>query len=190
CPTTATGDQGDQSRAHTNGNGHVPVTVCHLLGNGGYHVLTFDQHALPAHLGHGDLYPVPADGCPTTATEQPAAPGTGGTTETGTDGTTEDAVVVPPTTGLTVTPAAQVLGVQEIRTGSATPVASKGSSAAPATVLGTQALAPNAAARVAPATGLLPNTGADDVMLPLLGGLGLVAAGAGMVARRRTRTEA
>jgi LPXTG-motif cell wall-anchored protein len=59
--------QGDER-----GNGHTPVTVCHLLGNGSYNLLTFDDNALQAHQGHGDIYPVPADGCPE-GEEAPAA---------------------------------------------------------------------------------------------------------------------
>ena len=63
------GNGGSNAQAN-GGTGHTPVTVCHRLGNGGYHVLTMDDSALKAHLGHGDLYPVPADGCP----PAPAAP--------------------------------------------------------------------------------------------------------------------
>lgn len=40
------------------------VTVCHVTGNG-YNLLTFNANALSAHLGHGDIYPVPDNGCPT-----------------------------------------------------------------------------------------------------------------------------
>ncbi len=75
------------SNAHANGGtGHTPVTVCHRLGNGGYHVLTMDDSALKAHLGHGDLYPVPADGCPAAPakTKTPAEnPGTKGPEHSG-----------------------------------------------------------------------------------------------------------
>src|SRR4051794_4299422 len=56
------------------GEGHTPVTVCHREGNGSYHVITFDDDALPAHLAHGDISPVPADGCPASET----SPGGGG----------------------------------------------------------------------------------------------------------------
>lgn len=41
-----------------NGGGHTPVVVCH---NG--QALTIDDDALDAHLSHGDLYPVPVEGC-------------------------------------------------------------------------------------------------------------------------------
>ena len=36
------------------------VTVCHILGNGSYNLLTFDDSALPAHVAHGDHAPEPA----------------------------------------------------------------------------------------------------------------------------------
>ena len=38
------------------------VTVCHKAG-GKYKALTVSASALPAHLAHGDVYPVPAAGC-------------------------------------------------------------------------------------------------------------------------------
>ena len=67
------GNANGGSNANANGGtGHTPVTVCHRLGNGGYHVLTMDDSALKAHLGHGDLYPVPADGCPAAPAKAPA----------------------------------------------------------------------------------------------------------------------
>jgi LPXTG-motif cell wall-anchored protein len=56
-----------------NGAGHTPVTVCHHLGNDGYIVITFDENALEKHLeNHGDIYPVPAEGCPETEEEAAA----------------------------------------------------------------------------------------------------------------------
>jgi len=30
------------------------VKVCHRTGNGGAHVIEISEHAVPAHLGHGD----------------------------------------------------------------------------------------------------------------------------------------
>src|SRR5438552_1861437 len=42
------------------------VTICHRTGSESnpYVVITIDENALPAHLEHGDLYPVPVNGCP------------------------------------------------------------------------------------------------------------------------------
>jgi len=48
-----------------NDNSHLPVMVCHLLGNGGYILLTTDDSALEAHLGHGDMLPGEQGNCPT-----------------------------------------------------------------------------------------------------------------------------
>jgi len=61
------------------------IHICHRLGNGGYNEITIDDDALPAHLAHGDIYPVPEGGCP--------GPPTSSTT------TTQPIIVVgPPTT--------------------------------------------------------------------------------------------
>src|SRR5205823_5607066 len=42
------------------------VSICHLTGSPqhAYREITINCHALPAHLAHGDLYPVPPEGCP------------------------------------------------------------------------------------------------------------------------------
>jgi hypothetical protein len=42
------------------------VTICHRTGSpsNSYVVITVDENALPAHLDHGDVYPVPPNGCP------------------------------------------------------------------------------------------------------------------------------
>jgi LPXTG-motif cell wall-anchored protein len=40
------------------GKGHTPVTVCHLLGNGDFNIITIDEEALDAHISHGDTYPI------------------------------------------------------------------------------------------------------------------------------------
>ena len=44
------GNGGSNAKAN-GGTGHTPVTVCHRLGNGGYHVLTMDDSALKACQG-------------------------------------------------------------------------------------------------------------------------------------------
>jgi hypothetical protein len=46
-------------------NGHDPITLCHKTGNGYIILTTPDSSSLQGHLGHGDIYPVPANGCPT-----------------------------------------------------------------------------------------------------------------------------
>lgn len=33
------------------------VDVCHIEGNGSYHLINISENALPAHLGHGDALP-------------------------------------------------------------------------------------------------------------------------------------
>lgn len=168
--------------------GHVRVTVCHLLGNGGYHELTFDEHALPAHEAHGDLYPVPAAGCPTEAPEE-TVPGTtpeGEDTpgdDTPADDTTPAEVLPGDDTTADHTPVesdAVVAGVEERDTTSANDDAE---------VLGVEAFA--GANRAAPVTGplagILPQTGAGQLGLAAAAGVILLGAGATMVARRRTQ---
>ena len=189
-----TPSKGSKQNAH--GHGHTPVTVCHLLGNGGYHLLTMDDNALKAHLGHGDLYPVPADGCPAPTAPESESPETSGTPAAPEQpATPEDTAPEVPT--VPTEPSTELLTpVPGDSTGEGTTTEVRGP-----VVLGVEAIrdgstpartAPGAA-RVAPvagpATGLLPNTGAGELMLPLLGGLGLVAAGAGLVARRRTQPQ-
>ena len=186
------------SKQNPRGYGHTPVTVCHLRGNGTYIEITFDENALDAHKNHGDLYPVPAGGCPATADEagvdedagvdeeagvdedagvdeesdleQPAvpgaddAPGAGVTTDTEVAGVDAEAGAVQN----------EVLGVQAEADAAAeadatTAAGTSGATGAPA----------NAAA------GILPNTGAGQFGLALLAGLGLLAAGAAVLARRR-----
>ena len=36
------------------------MKVCHVTGNGTYHVIEIDHHALQAHLNHGDSQDVPS----------------------------------------------------------------------------------------------------------------------------------
>ncbi len=153
--------------------GHVRVTVCHVLGNGGYHELTFDEHALSAHEAHGDLYPVPAEGCPAETAEEPAP----GTTLEG-DDTPAEVVADDATTEDDAT----VAGVEELAgTTTAQP--------RDAQVLGVEAVAGvnRAAPATGPLAGILPQTGAGQLGLAAAAGLVLVGAGATLVARRRTQ---
>ena len=38
--------------------------VCHLTGNGSYHLINVSVNALPAHLRHGDVLPDEYGSCP------------------------------------------------------------------------------------------------------------------------------
>lgn len=158
--------------------GHVRVTVCHLLGNGSYNELTFDEHALGAHQAHGDLYPVPAGGCPVADETSPedTAPGA----IPGTEPEDDDTTGADTTVGTDDARDAVIAGVGEFAT---TPRPGD------AQILGVQRLAgPNRAApATGPLAGVLPQTGAGQLTLALVGGLGLLGAGAAMVARRRSQ---
>lgn len=153
---------------------HDPVTVCHLLGNGSYIELTFDDSALDAHLAHGDLYPAPTAGCPAaegaTASPDTAVPGISDGDTDRTDGfVNEVAGVSQEVTHQGVDRAGAVAGDM---------------------VLGVeqQTTANRAAATLAPSAGLLPQTGAGRVALLVVAGLGALAAGAALLSRRRLRT--
>jgi hypothetical protein len=63
------------------------LTVCHLTSSetNPYETLTIPESALPAHQAHGDIYPVPANGCPTA---------NGGGTPTPTPGATPEPITV------------------------------------------------------------------------------------------------
>jgi LPXTG-motif cell wall-anchored protein len=148
---------------------HMPVTVCHLLGNGSYHLLTFDDSALKAHQAHGDLYPAPAAGCPTAeATVPPLA--------------LPDSQVAASLSGRA--PAAEVLGVETFLTTHKT-TARHGSPA----VLGVEATrtANRAPVQLAPVAGILPQTGAGRFGLLVATGLGLLGAGGVMLSRKRAQ---
>ncbi|MGZ8743089.1 MAG: LPXTG cell wall anchor domain-containing protein [Nocardioides sp.] len=186
CPESSddvrppTYDEGDKP-------GHVRVTVCHLLGNGGYNELSFDEHALRAHEAHGDLYPVPADGCPTdeVAAEEAPAPGTtpGGDTpgdetpgeETPVEELPAEEVPAEETDDQAVLEEPVVAGVEEF----ATTQQNDGE------VLGAEATANRAPAVLGPVAGILPQTGAGRIGLAAAVGLGLLGAGATMIARRK-----
>lgn len=172
CP-----DSDRPDRDGGNGTGHIPVTVCHLLGNGSYILLTFDVHALEAHMNHGDKA-VPASGdC-----SDPA--GSTGTTGSGltSDGTTsgdEDETTTgagqPVETVAVPSLAPEVLGVQQER---GTPAAVE--LEAPGTLRPPKVFGP---------TGVLPATGAGDYLALFLAGLTLLAAGGALLARRRPQAS-
>ena len=170
---------------------HDPVTVCHLLGNGSYNILTFDDSALKAHTGHGDIYPVPAGGCPVAVTGEAPAIDNG----TGVAGENEVApgkvLATPAEIVLQQVLFGTVLGVQAQGTANRAPAQVAPAHAALGQVAPSQiAPATVATARVtaapAAAAGILPRTGAGEVALPLAGGLGLLVAGAVMLTRRRS----
>lgn len=141
------------------GGGTERASVCHILGNGSYNLLTFDDSALRAHLAHGDHEATDVADCETAA---PLAPADDPTEPDLTSATAADRVVEK----------FQVLGAQAERD-------------AEPEVLGVQATANRAPAVVAPAAGILPATGAGDYALVLVGAAGLIAAGAALLARRR-----
>jgi LPXTG-motif cell wall-anchored protein len=170
CPATSTAPETATSDEH--GQGHTPVTVCHILGNGTYHELTFDDSALKAHEAHGDLYPVPASGCATAA-----AP------------TTVPPLALPQSAEVAMSgavPGAAVLGVEKLLTTQKT-TARQGSPA----VLGVQQTrsANRAPAQVAPTAGVLPQTGAGRFSLLVVAGLGLLGAGGVMITRKRAQAS-
>lgn len=195
--------QGDER-----GDGHAPVTVCHLLGNGSYNLLTFDRNALEAHQRHGDLYPVPADGCPESSDDvrpsndhEHGTPGheratvchllgNGSYNELTFDAHAlraheahGDLYPVPadgcPTSSEGVGDEADIAGVDAIAEGDGP--------SANGEVLGTEqfAGANRSAPQTGPIAGILPQTGAGQLGLAAAAGLGLLAAGGTVLARRR-----
>lgn len=141
------------------------VTVCHILGNGSYNLLTFDDSALPAHLAHGDH---------AASSDDDADCGiavAGVSTNSPTDSSLTSA-----TASSNAVEQSEVLGVEAQR-------------AAGSTVTAEATGANRAPAVVAPAAGILPATGAGDYALVLLGGVGLLAAGAALLARRRLQGD-
>lgn len=155
------GEKSNNGLGDERGNGHTPVTVCHALGNGGFVEITFDENALDKHLENHMKHMADHQ-------DYRVEEGTG----------CED---VAPATETRETVDTEVLGVEAFRgrTGAGTE--------APA-VLGAEAVAPGSAAVPAaagPVAGILPQTGAAPLALAAAAGLGLVGAGATMVARRR-----
>lgn len=175
------------------GNGHTPVTVCHATGNGGFVEITFDENAFEKHLenhmkhmlDHQDYVVEQGAGCDDAVpanTEDEVLEDEVVTDDTTTTDTTATETV---TEAVTLTRTretvdAEVLGVEAFaaRTGAGVE--------APA-VLGAEAAVAGAAAVPAagPVAGILPQTGAAPMALAAAAGLGLVGAGATMVARRR-----
>lgn len=141
------------------------VTVCHILGNGSYNLLTFDDSALPAHLAHGDHAASSDDDadCGIAVAGVSTSP-------------TSDSSLTSATATGDADEQPEVLGVEAQR-------------AAGSTVTAGAAGANRAPAVVAPAAGILPATGAGDYALVLLGGVGLLAAGAALLARRRLQGD-
>ena len=177
---------------------HTPVTVCHVLGNGGYHLLTMDDSALKVHQGHGDLYPVPAGGCPAPTTAPGPEDSSVGGPDEGDEPLTSDDPALPegttpqgalaPGSGSTVAGATApvVAGVEQVATTPATAsVLGVQQTATGTTATGTRAGVVPAAS---PAAGILPQTGAGPIAMLLAGAAGLIAAGAAMLRRRRTIT--
>lgn len=197
---------GNATDKRANGSGHTPVTVCHLLGNGGYIELTFDENALEAHLAHGDLHPVPAAGCPA-ADEAVRGEGAGDDRANGHTPVTVchllgngtyhlltfdehaleahlahgDSYPAPATDAACPagTAGPEVLGLQQERAGAAVQLEAPAANRAPAT----DAVLP--AAGIVPAAGSLPATGAGDYAVVVVAGVGLLAAGGVLLARRR-----
>ena len=171
--------QNDGAHGRANPPRHTPVTVCHRLGNGSFHILTMDDSALKAHVGHGDIYPVPDSGCPAPAAGVPS-PERGGEEEGGsttlltTGLAPDDAVGVHRAVLDRIGLPDQVLGVQAERTANRT-----------SAQVATAAAGAQAPTGAAPASGVLPQTGAGDLATTLVAGLGLLVAGAGLLARRR-----
>lgn len=48
--------------------GKLPkVNICHLTDDGSFNVININQNAVNGHTGHGDIFPVPEEGCPSVA---------------------------------------------------------------------------------------------------------------------------
>jgi LPXTG-motif cell wall-anchored protein len=191
----------EQPHGKANPPRHTPVTVCHLLGNGSYHLLTMDDSALKAHVGHDDIYPVPEGGCPVAPAAAPGAPAP----EVGGPAPEQAAEVLP---GSQVLPGAvvateQVLGIQKeilatlglsdtvLGVQAERNVNRAPAQVAPAAATTTRTAPPEVAGlqAAAPSTGVLPQTGAGPIGLTVAAGLALLGAGAGLLSRRRLHGE-
>lgn len=175
-------DEGANGLGEERGNGHTPVTVCHATGNGGFVEITFDENALEKHRenhmkhmdDHQDFVVEEGAGCdeiaPVTTEDEVLTEDT--------DTTATDIVVTE--TPLRETVDAEVLGVEAF-------AARAGAGSEAPAVLGAEAAVAGSAAAPAtgPMAGILPQTGAAPMALATAAGLGLVGAGATLVARRR-----
>ena len=190
------GQKSNNGLGDERGNGHTPVTVCHAIGNGGYVEITFDENALQKHLdnhmqhkGHMDYEVEEGAGCDEAAPEDLVLPGD--ESDDASDESTDDAAVigadvsrdVVTTIRETVT-TTQIAGVEAFRARTGTAVEAP-AAAGEAIVAGAEATAPAAVPAAGPVAGILPQTGAAPMALAAAAGLGLVGAGATMVARRR-----
>ena len=193
------GEKSNNGLGDERGGGHTPVTVCHAIGNGGYIEITFDENALKNHLanhmqhkGHMDFELEEGETCDEADSENLVMPGdtkADGSDDSGDESTdTADVVGSDVTrnqeTTLRETVTTQVAGVQAFRARTGTAVEAP-AAAGDATVAGVEATAPAAVPAAGPVAGILPQTGAAPMALAAAAGLGLVGAGATMVARRR-----
>jgi hypothetical protein len=62
-----TADVADAIGETMSATGANTAAVCHLVGNGSYHLLHVNPHALQAHMNHGDVLPQ-GRACPPTLT--------------------------------------------------------------------------------------------------------------------------
>ena len=182
------GDQSNNGLGDERGNGHTPVTVCHATGNGGFVEITFDENAFDKHLenhmkhmdDHQDYVVQEGAGC------EDVAPATTQDQVVTTDDT-DDTDVVADAVTLTETREtvdAEILGVERFVARTRTGVEAPAVLGAEGTVAGAAAGA-SAVPAAGPVAGILPQTGAAPMALAAAAGLGLVGAGATMVARRR-----
>lgn len=182
------GDKGNNGLGDERGNGHTPVTVCHATGNGGFVEITFDENALKNHLenhmkhmaDHQDYVVEEGTGCdqPAPATTENEVLEDEVVTEDGTTTTETETETV--TTEARETVDADVLGVEAFAARTGTGVEAPAVQGSGATVAGAAA-----APAAGPVAGILPQTGAAPMALAAAAGLGLVGAGATLVARRR-----
>lgn len=96
------------------------IKVCHKLGNGEFNQITIDDDALEGHLGHGDVYPVPSEGCESLNNQPDPDP----TDEPDPDPTEEPTSEPDPTSEPTSEPIATEVGTACANPGNLWPLAS------------------------------------------------------------------